>query len=386
MSDSTNAPATHDGGSATSLSRRVGWARLGRARTGWALGVVLTVVIVLIALVAGWTLRALLAPAPDVVGSQDYTIIAAQQQTVSQTIQLQTTARWAATSTVRSQATGVVTSVDLDEGAAATHGDVLFTVDLRPVVVAEGDVPAFRDLSRGDDGEDVTQLQELLTQTGHYTGAVDGHFGTGLYWAVRAWQRDHGLAQDGRVRRGDLVFVPRLPARLAPGEGLEVGATGGGHAVRVLEDSPQFTIALPEGQARMVDAGMAVDIHPPEGETWRATVDEIRRQESGETEAVLTGTDDEPICGDACEDVPVSEEVLLPSEIQVVPEVSGVTVPVPAVVTDADGDTVVVHASGERQPVTVVASASGDAVVEGLAAGTRVRVPGDGLTDDRARR
>jgi hypothetical protein len=53
-----------------------------------------------------------------------------------------------------------------------------------------------------------------------------------------------------------------------------------------------------------------------------------------------------------------------------------VLVPAAALATTADGQAVVVLESGELQQVSVVASASGMAIVEGLGEGQLVRTPG----------
>jgi len=47
-------------------------------------------------------------------------------------------------------------------------------------------------------------------------------------------------------------------------------------------------------------------------------------------------------------------------------------------VTDAQGRTLVIDAEGSRHVVNVITAAQGMSVVEGVDAGLRVRVPGDG--------
>lgn len=48
-----------------------------------------------------------------------------------------------------------------------------------------------------DRGDDVVRLQQALTQTGHYSGLIDGQYGTGTRAAVEAFQRAYGLTPDG---------------------------------------------------------------------------------------------------------------------------------------------------------------------------------------------
>jgi peptidoglycan hydrolase-like protein with peptidoglycan-binding domain len=58
------------------------------------------------------------------------------------------------------------------------------------------DMPLVR---RGSKGDLVEQLQMRLQVTGHYRGAIGGHFGQFTEAAVRNFQRDMGLMQDGDV-------------------------------------------------------------------------------------------------------------------------------------------------------------------------------------------
>jgi hypothetical protein len=55
--------------------------------------------------------------------------------------------------------------------------------------------------------------------------------------------------------------------------------------------------------------------------------------------------------------------------------VSGLTVPSSALLSKADGSVAVVDATGVEHEVTVISTAKGMAVIEGIAAGTDVRIP-----------
>ena len=60
-----------------------------------------------------------------------------------------------------------------------------------------GDKPSFdRILRRGDNGDDVKKLQELLNDLG-YELTVDGDYGRGTKSAVRDFQEKNGLSADG---------------------------------------------------------------------------------------------------------------------------------------------------------------------------------------------
>jgi Putative peptidoglycan binding domain len=60
-------------------------------------------------------------------------------------------------------------------------------------------VPQGGNLSEGDNGTEVENLQKALAQLGLYDGKVDGDFGTGTKDAVIAFQNAHNLTPDGIV-------------------------------------------------------------------------------------------------------------------------------------------------------------------------------------------
>lgn len=78
--------------------------------------------------------------------------------------------------------------------------------------LAMDDVPAeygFRNLMRGRSGEDVAALQEDLISLGYSCGrwGADGDFGKATESALKAFQKDHGLVEDG-------IAGPKTYARL----------------------------------------------------------------------------------------------------------------------------------------------------------------------------
>lgn len=54
-----------------------------------------------------------------------------------------------------------------------------------------------QDVGRGAFGDDVVELQARLQYIGFYHGKIDGKFGYGTYWALRAFQEQYGLPVDG---------------------------------------------------------------------------------------------------------------------------------------------------------------------------------------------
>lgn len=86
--------------------------------------------------------------------------------------------------------------------------------------------PGPRVLRRGDRGEDVRELQELLSAAG-FTTKADGIFGVLTEAAVRTYQGEHGLTQDGRAGAKTLASLRAQepgsfdPLRMAPPLGAE---------------------------------------------------------------------------------------------------------------------------------------------------------------------
>jgi len=341
-----------------------------------AIGLALALIVTGVAGV--WAGQTIFSPPPDVLAAPNYVLATAESGTVGQTWRLNASAEWPVLATLPGASTGIVTTVDFDNTTEAQPGDVLFSVDMRPVVVAQGDIPAYRDLAPRSEGPDVAQLQQMLAHRGFYPGAISGVFGSATTQAVRAWQRSLGLTASGTVSGSDIVFVPQLPARLALTPEVTVGArvTDGFESVEVLAENPVFTISITEMQGAAMPPGTQVDIEHADG-IWPAEVQSIQfSAAAGSPVAILKGASGGVICGTECGQVAVAGDSTFPAVVHVVPTASGIVVPAAAVVTNAQGDTGVLLEDGTFTPVNLVASASGRAAVAGITAGTKVRTPG----------
>ncbi len=333
----------------------------------------------------GWAGATVLRPAEDPLESTPFTFFAVEQGEVGSSLSLNTVAEWSSVPAGANLRQGVVTGVAVAPGDEVSQGSVLYSIDLRPVVVAAGEVPAFRALQEGTQGPDVAQLQGMLTAVGQYAGPADGRAGPGTVAAIKRWQRTLGVPQTGVVELGDVIFVPQLPTRVTlDAETIARGnsVSPGTEVVQTLAAAPRFTIPVTESQAALIPAGTRVEITSPEGGMWEAVAaDQQGDDTNGTVTVTLIGPDDRPICGAECGQVPVSGDVLLSSRIVTVETVAGLVVPSAALTSDASGATaVIVGDEGERVAVTVEASARGMSVVTGVPEGTRVRVPADEST------
>ncbi|WKZ83098.1 MAG: peptidoglycan-binding protein [Acidimicrobiia bacterium] len=105
---------------------------------------------------------------------------------------------------------GTVTSLPA-AGDLIPFGGELLRIDDVPVILLEGDVPAWRVLRNGSTGRDVEQLEAALVSLGYdpdATVVVDEEFTAATEAMVREWQEASGLEVDGRFTPGDAVFLP----------------------------------------------------------------------------------------------------------------------------------------------------------------------------------
>jgi peptidoglycan hydrolase-like protein with peptidoglycan-binding domain len=329
--------------------------------------------------VGGWAVRATISVPDQTADNAAPVLYTVAVGTVERVQSFTAHASWSGQSIGRNSARGTVTTVDVTPGQEVAVGDRLYSVNLRPVIAAAGAVPSFRNLSRGAKGRDVRQLQQFLRHAGFYAGSLSSTFSRGTYDAVRKWQRALDEPADGTVRSGDLLFLPTLPVRVAPGESLRVGGIlGGGETVlEVLPAGPVFTVTLGADQARLVPMSGQVRVHHDDG-TWTGSIATSTTIATGELVLSLEGPAGEPVCDGQCELVPLGDPTLYRVDLVSVPETTGPLVPSAALETRPDGTAFVIDRDGVPIGVTVVAAVDGRAVVNGIEPGQVVRLFGTG--------
>jgi peptidoglycan hydrolase-like protein with peptidoglycan-binding domain len=348
-------------------------------RIGAILGIL--VLLAAVAAVGFWAGRVALAPPDDPLaeGSSPVTYQVVEQ-TIGQSLQFAAVAEWKASPLGRAWTPGVVTSVAFKPGARVSAGDVLFTVDLRPVVMAQGKTPAFRDLQFGDRGADVTQLQAFLSHLGFLDQEPDGVFGDATWVATRAWQQSVGVTDDAVVRQGDLLFAAELPVRVVATEALTVGAllSGGEVVISGLESAPTVVVPLTPDQRNLVPLSGQVRLSYPDG-AWNAVIARVgdSAEDNGERiDLILEAPGGGPVCRDACDEwIPPVGTTSFAADIVIIPETTGPVVPVAAIVTDPGGGQAVLTEDGTSVPIDVLASTDALAVVNGIEPGEVVILP-----------
>lgn len=91
----------------------------------------------------------------------------------------------------------VVTKAPPERGALVEEGDMFVEVTGRPVFVMQGDLPMFRDLVPGIEGDDVRQLEVALDRLGYDVGGIDGVYDQALEEAVSGFYTDAGYRAPG---------------------------------------------------------------------------------------------------------------------------------------------------------------------------------------------
>ncbi|MDR6865784.1 hypothetical protein J2Y69_000366 [Microbacterium resistens] len=87
---------------------------------------------------------------------------------------------------------GVVTSAALGKNAVLNEGDMLVAIDEKPVMIIQGETPAYRSLSGGMEGSDVRQLQDYLRDRDYSIYDDDGVFGPSTALALSELYESRG--------------------------------------------------------------------------------------------------------------------------------------------------------------------------------------------------
>ncbi|MFI9106638.1 peptidoglycan-binding protein [Streptomyces fildesensis] len=192
----------------------------------------------------------------------------------------------AATEASSAPAQLMVTGVYTHPGASVGAARTLIEYSGRPVFALHGELPAYRDLTFGEQGKDVAQLQSALRSSGHATGSdAKGVFGRGTESAVKRLYAALGYpvpvtvastapSTDGKgdatappaapvthamVPASEVVFIPSLPARVVSVP-VRVGDPVKGPVVTLARGGMTLTGMLDPSQAGLVAAGMKAQV------------------------------------------------------------------------------------------------------------------------------
>ena len=288
------------------------------------------------------------------------------------------TLRFSDSHALRSGFEGVVTWLPA-AGTVIHAGDRLYEIGDDSAYLMRGSIPAWRtfepDMSKGSD---VQQLQSALQAMGYFSLEPDGTFGWWTTKAIKAWQKDVGLEQNGTLPLGRIVFatddlrVGSIKSRV----GDRAASDGELYDVTSTAQVVEVNIKLADQQLGVV--GNKVTLHLPGAVDTTGTLPSVgtpteksgsgENKDSKERVIPVTVVPDDPSVTSNFQEVSVT--VGLPSEKRE----NVLSVPVGALVAlspEQFGVEVVQDDSTtKRVPVTT-----------GLFAGGRVEISGDGLTE-----
>lgn len=161
-----------------------------------------------------------------------------------------------------STATGTVTWLP-EVGATVRRGGELLRADEQPVLLLYGFLPMYRPLAEGIKGSDVRQLERNLSTLGYRGFTVDDEFSAATTVAVKRWQRDLKIPENGAIDRDRVVYAPgpiRVAQRL-----VRLGASATGDVLSYTGSTRMVTVSAGAGEAGWAAKGTPVTVALPTG-------------------------------------------------------------------------------------------------------------------------
>jgi peptidoglycan hydrolase-like protein with peptidoglycan-binding domain len=314
-----------------------------------------------------------------VVASAPATVVA-RYGTLEDTRRVQVSAKWKPEQKMFNRLAGTVTSI----GVASTgvvkveEGAILYSVDALAVIAASGNVPMYRAIGDGTSGTDVEQLQRFLVRAGLAVGEIDGVWGNATVRAWNAWQRTTGRPVTSRVELGEVMFVPDLPRTMSADEGLVVGrpVTGSESLVALFQAVPALWLTSPADAAVAFIDGTDVDVVVGTEKVFAS----LSSRRTNTDRGVQIELDFATRCGPWCSNVRSDGSSTFVGAIRVSKPVTGTIVPIGTLHTGTGSGSAVVLPDGTIRDVVVLTKVGAEAVVDGVAAGESLQVPGAAAT------
>ncbi len=167
-------------------------------------GIVIGLVVVVLIAVVGWVAAAQIRSPEQIAAETEPPVpslitVPVEEMVISNDVVTRGTVRFeqpesiSVTTVALEGVSPVVTAVPA-VGDEFVEGDVLYEIAGRPAFVLEGDLPLFRTVRPGDNGQDIAQLQAALVRLGFEIELVDGVYGEDTEDAVVAFYESRGFA------------------------------------------------------------------------------------------------------------------------------------------------------------------------------------------------
>jgi hypothetical protein len=168
-------------------------------------------------------------------------------------------------------------------GQTIRQGQAVYQVSGTPVLLLYGNVPAYRDLSEGMTGADVTELNTDLVTLGYASAAALGprsgwdYFSGETAYALGLLQAHRGLTVTGTLPLGQAVFLPGAIEVTGLGSGAVPGApvTSGATVLTASSLTPVVTMDLDASLQTQVAVGNKVSITLPDGSVTPGVISSV---------------------------------------------------------------------------------------------------------------
>lgn len=367
-----------------------------RRRARFGAGIVVGLLVISAAVAGGWAWGRVSTPPKPPQPVITSTTITANVGTLYENTRLTASITWPDVVVYPPFVDGIVTERTLAEPTTINRGTRLYSVDLMPIYAARGTVPSFRALELGVEGKDVTQLQDFLRSAKKRLGKSTGKFDEDTKQQVEAWQQATKQTVTGIIPAGQLQFFPELPVTGYLTPATTVGATvnrggspqseggpeGGraelGPGVAVRTAAPVIRADLNPQQLRRVAIGTKAELRH-EDTTLQLVATAITPFQEREGAVATFAPDGEGKLPPAFADsLPPEGLKGVGMVAEITPRTEGVVIPTTALSVAPNGSTTVRTADGTAIPVTVTVTVGGEAIVEGLDAGTTLRIDTQG--------
>jgi hypothetical protein len=182
-------------------------------------------------------------------------------------------------------------------GQTIRQGQQIYQVSGTPVVLLYGSVPAYRDLSQGMTGTDVTELNADLVKLGYATAAALGprsgwdYFSSETAYALGLLQAHLGLTVTGSLPLGQAVFLPGAVQVTSLGSGAVPGGTTTAGATVLTGSSlnPVVTVDLDASLQSEVAVGDKVSVTLPDNATTPGVISQITATPSSSSPTTGSG-------------------------------------------------------------------------------------------------
>jgi hypothetical protein len=157
-----------------------------------------------------------------------------------------------------------ISRLDVAAGKTISNGEQIAGIDGEPMFALTGRVPAWRDITPGESGPDVAELQKALASLGYYQGGdTAGYFGTATQDAVAAYYEHLGYTppSTGGVPLTDVIFLPSLPAKVIAVNGAKGQQPGQPFLELAARGSLALTGELSPQYAGQVKPGLKVTMY-----------------------------------------------------------------------------------------------------------------------------